>query len=98
MTFEEIATKEDIAELRRLILESHRPQKNDDEDRYMDLKQAAAYIKIKPRTLGEYVRRNEIPYHRVGSGVRLSRADLDTYMLQHRVKSRAELDSIANNM
>lgn len=46
----------------------------------LTLKEAAAFIKVKPRTLYEHVQRKTIPHLRAGKLIRFSRQSLFNWM------------------
>lgn len=99
MTFEEIATKEDLAALERRILAALKaPQSTKNEQNALTLKAAAEYMGVKPRKLGDLVRAKEIAHVRFGKEPKFLKSDLDNYMRQHRISSSAELESAANNL
>lgn len=50
------------------------------DDQPMKLREAAAYLRIKPRTLYGYVRDGKVPFDRVGRGLRFRKAALDAWM------------------
>ncbi len=51
------------------------------QERLMDTAEAAAFLKLKPRTVGDLVRRGEIPHLRIGSQIiRFKREELESYM------------------
>lgn len=97
MGFEEIATKDDLAALEKRILAALAPKAAKDEQRTFTLKDAATYIGVRPRKLGDLVRSREIPHIRFGKEPKFLKSDLDNYLFQHRVSSSAELESAANN-
>jgi excisionase family DNA binding protein len=57
---------------------------NNDED-LLTLKQAATFMKIKPRTLYDWVSRRSVPFLRAGRSLRFSKPVLINWM-----KERAE--------
>ena len=52
---------------------------------YLSIKEAAEYLGVKPSSLYSMVERREIPYHRIGRLIKLTRADLDAFMQESRV-------------
>lgn len=42
--------------------------------------EAAAYLRVKPRTVYQWVWRRRIPFLKAGSAVRFSRAELDVWL------------------
>lgn len=95
----DLATKEDLAALEKRILAAiNAPQQAAKSEQHtFTLKDAAHYIGVKPRKLGDLVRAKEIPHVRFGKEPKFLKADLDNYLFQHRVSSSAELESAANN-
>lgn len=55
--------------------------------RLLDIPGAADYLATSERHVRALIYRREIPYHKVGQLVRISRADLDTYLERNRVPS-----------
>ena len=52
---------------------------------YLSINEAAEYLGVKPSSLYSMVERREIPYHRIGRLIKLTRADLDAFMQESRV-------------
>ncbi|GAB2784435.1 hypothetical protein GCM10027275_30790 [Rhabdobacter roseus] len=50
--------------------------------------EAARYLKVAPRTLHEYKRREQIAFIQVGQKVLYTRRDLDTFLEEYRVPAR----------
>jgi len=64
-----------LAEL-RVLLEHHTiPARG-----YLDLRAAALYLGVKPRSLRAWVRTRRLPYHKPGKEILFRRADLDAWM------------------
>lgn len=93
----ELITKKDLEELENRILSAIRQKPADAVECWLSFDEAAEYLRFKPRKLGDRVRSKEIPHIREGRAIRFRRADLDRYMMQHRVMSRDEVDSAARN-
>jgi len=62
-----------------------------EDDLYMDTREAAAHLKLSPRTLDRYrVTGEGPPFHRFGNRVRYLRADLAKWAAARRVRSTAD--------
>jgi len=46
----------------------------------LDVREAAAYLALKPETVRRLVRRGELPHTRVGRSIRFRLVDLDRYL------------------
>ena len=55
-------------------------------DSLMNLREAAAYLKISHRTLYEWVRLKKVPVERVGRGLRFRRTTLDAWTTKESVR------------
>jgi excisionase family DNA binding protein len=55
------------------------------EPEYFTRREACAYLRLSLKTLERRVRAGQIPIIKVGTAVRLARADLDRFMAAHRV-------------
>jgi len=64
-----------------------------DQDRYLNLAEAAKYTSISARTLRD--RLDEIPHRRVGTRMLLfKKSELDTWLDQYREGGKADLDEL----
>ncbi len=64
-----------------------------DQDRYLNLAEAAKYTSISKRTIRD--RLDEIPHRRVGTRILLfKKSELDTWLEQYREGGKAELDEL----
>ena len=64
-----------------------------DQDRYLNLAEAAKYTSISARTIRD--RLDEIPHRRVGTRMLLfKKSELDTWLEQYREGGKAELDEL----
>lgn len=93
MGFDDLITKADLAAAMKVLMEQMKAIKAPKEDKYLNLEEAARYIKRKPSTLGDLVRNGEIAYIRDGRLLKFTIEDLDRYMMAHRVMSNAEIES-----
>ncbi len=57
----------------------------------MDVKTAARYLNVSERTLRRLVAGRAIPYHRVANRVRFSEVNLDEYVEQTMVPTKAKV-------
>jgi excisionase family DNA binding protein len=51
----------------------------------LDVTTAARYLGVTPRMVRGLLESRAVPFHKVGSLVRISTADLDAYLTAHRV-------------
>ncbi len=66
-----------------------------DQDRYLNLPEAAKYTSISARTIRD--RLDEIPHRRVGTRILLfKKSELDAWLEQYREGGKAELDELVN--
>ena len=66
-----------------------------DQDRYLNLAEAATYTSISARTIRD--RLDEIPHRRVGVRILLfKKSELDTWLEQYREGGKVELDELVN--
>lgn len=95
MGFEDIVTKADLkafeARITAMLKNAVAPAK----DAYLNEKEAAAYIKLKPKTLGDMARAGEIASIKAGRRRMYATTDLDAYMKACRIVSDAEAASAA---
>ena len=64
-----------------------------DQDRYLNLAEAAKYTSISKRTLRDHL--DEIPHRRVGTRILLfKKSELDAWLDQYREGGKAELDEL----
>lgn len=55
-------------------------------NRLLTVSEASRQYAVCERLIRRWVADREIPYHRIGRSIRLSPADLDAYMANHRVE------------
>ena len=64
-----------------------------DQDRYLNLAEAAKYLSVSTRTIRD--RLDEIPHRRVGTRILLfKKSELDTWLEQYREGEKARLDEL----
>ena len=95
MNIEEIATKQDLAEMeQRLMKAMHRNLGK--KDRTLNIDEAVVHIKAKNRgTLYKLTSSGEIPCYKVGKSNVYKESDLDRYLARHRKSSNEELAGAA---
>jgi excisionase family DNA binding protein len=54
----------------------------------MNIEDAGAYLCVSKRSVRRIIARREIQFYRVGTAIRLDRADLDAYLQNRRMKTR----------
>ena len=54
----------------------------------MKIAQACDYICVGERSMRRRLARRDIPYFKIGGGIRIDRADLDAYLNRSRVRPR----------
>jgi excisionase family DNA binding protein len=57
-------------------------------DEVMDYRGAAAYLKMAAGTLRHKVMKGTIPFFKIGSSVRFSKNEIDTWLKQHRKRKK----------
>ena len=68
-----------------------------DQDRYVNLAEAAKYTSISARTIRD--RLDEIPHRRVGTRILLfKKSELDAWLDQYREGGKADLDELVNGV
>lgn len=91
MDLEEIATKADLAEMERRIIQALSAQKVEKE-RCLDIDEAAKYIKAKGRsTMYKLTSSGELAYCKVGKSNVFRISDLDKYLERKRKSSVEEI-------
>lgn len=59
-------------------------------DALLTVNEAAAYLRVQPRTIYQWVWRRRIPFLKAGAAVRFSRDELDTWLARrNRKETRA---------
>lgn len=96
MNFEEIATKADLAEMERRIIQALSSKKLE-KDKPLDMDEAADYIHAKRSTLYKLTAAGEIAYHKSGKKNVFRIADLDRYLASRRKSSIEEIKEKANS-
>ena len=95
MNTEEIATKGDLAEMERRILQAILG-KTETKDRNLKIDEAVEYIRAKSRnTIYKLTSSGELAYHKVGKNNVFRKSDLDRYLARHRKSSSEEIESRA---
>ena len=52
-------------------------------DKWLTTDECAAYVKLKPQTIREYVHQGKIPYYKVGNRLRFNRTEIDKWFEQY---------------
>ena len=94
MNTEEIATKNDLIEMERRILQAI--SEKTEKDRNLTIDQAVEYICAKNRgTIYKLTHSGELAYQKVGKANVFRKSDLDKYLARHRRSSTDELSAAA---
>lgn len=95
MGFEEIATKADLAEMERHILQAIL-DKVKTKDRTLNIDEAVKHIKAKNRgTIYKLTSSGELAYLKVGKSLVFWESDLNRYLARQRRSSNEEIESKA---
>ena len=95
MGFEEIATKADLAEMERRILQAIL-DKVQTKDSTLNIDAAVKYIKAKNRsTIYKLTSSGELAYLKVGKSLVFWESDLNRYLARHRKSSNEEIEGKA---
>ena len=95
MGFEDIATKSDLAEMERRILQAIL-DKVQTKDRTLNIDAAVKYIKAKNRsTIYKLTSSGELAYLKVGKSLVFWESDLNRYLARHRKSSNEEIEAKA---
>lgn len=95
MNLEDLLTKKDLPAIKKMINDAVATIQPATDSPWLDIKQAAEYIRTKPRTLWAKAHNGEIAYTLDGRVLKFNRADLDKYMRDRRVKTNDEINTIA---
>lgn len=95
MGFEDIATKSDLAEMERRILQAIL-DKVKTKDRTLNIDEAVKHIKAKNRgTIYKLTSSGELAYLKVGKALVFWESDLNRYLARHRKSSNEEIEGKA---
>ena len=95
MSIDEIATKKDLADMEKRILEALLGKPKQD-DGCIGMEDAVKYIGAKSKSaLYKLTSSGKIAYHKVGKMNTFKKADLDKYLARHRKSSNDEISAIA---
>ena len=95
MNFEDLVTKDDLAEMERRILQAI-VGKIESKDRNMTIDEAVEYIRARSRnTIYKLTSSGELAYQKVGKSNIFKKSDLDRYLSRHRKSSAEEIESKA---
>jgi excisionase family DNA binding protein len=96
MGFEELATKKDLLELERRIIQAL-SKNNIDNNHPLDIDEAAKYIHAKRSTLYKLTSNKEIAFSKVGKRIVFKICDLDKFLATHRSSSNDEIREKVNS-
>lgn len=95
MGIEEIATKQDLLDMERRIMDALSGiNANPEDDPCFDMEGAAKYINAKMSTLYKLTSSGEIAYYKVGKSNVLRKSDLDRYLATRRRASAQEISGM----
>ena len=63
---------------------------NDQQDELLTIEEVAAILKIKPRTIREYIAQEKLPAVELEKSYRIYRKDLDAFLAQRYKRGQAE--------
>ena len=95
MNFEDLVTKDDLAEMEQRILQAI-VGKIEAKDRNMTIDEAVEYIRARSRnTIYKLTSSGELAYQKVGKSNVFKKSDLDRYLAKKRRASNTEIQSSA---
>ena len=95
MNFEDLVTKDDLADMERRILQAI-IGKIESKDRNMTIDEAVEYIRARSRsTIYKLTSSGELAYQKVGKSNIFKKSDLDRYLAKKRRASNTEIQSYA---
>ena len=97
MDIEEIATKKDLLDMERRIIQAL-SKKSMDQNQVLDIDEAAKYIHAKRSTLYKLTANNEISFSKVGKKNVFKIKDLDKFLTTRRKASNNEITETANSL
>ena len=63
---------------------------------YLNLSEAASFLKLKPSTIYKKIAKKEIPHFKIGKNILFSKSSLVKFVQSHKIKSKEELRNEIN--
>ena len=87
----------EISELKRLLLEKREQQQTKQPEQFLNIKEAAQFLKLTVPTIYSKVSKRELPCMKRGKRLYFSSTELMDYIKDGRKKSNAEIDKEAES-